>query len=307
MNTTIPDATLDDEAFALRVAQLAAEHEARSEEEGMMRSAAAIRSWGERVPPALTPLRSLPVFINQYRDRWLRDCESCVKVADWPAFTDGRTFHLLDFRELGKLPQHFHGFTTGCQLHELARDFIKARMPAAAAAVNVEAIVKTELAAVFTMRSDDELFGLARSALLATSIHEYAHHAVAAARGDRLADEQTLEMTIAHLNSSAKGFSENKHDAEWVRAYAHLLTRTARPPHHELRVRHFRDDLVAAGLGPADDYLDALHPELVRFTNDDVLVDVLRTPAAAGFLDLYNERHAARVAKRKGTTNGSST
>jgi hypothetical protein len=33
--------------------------------------------------------------------------------------------------------------------------------------------------------------------------------------------------------------------------------------------------------------LDALHPELVRYTADDSLEDILRTPAPAGFLNLF--------------------
>jgi hypothetical protein len=307
MNTAITAEALDVEAFALRVAQLSAEHDARSEEEGKMRSATAIRSWGERVPAVLTPIRSLPVFINQHRAAWLRDCESAVRVADWRSFTDGRSFHLLDFADLGKLPKHFHGFTTGCQLHELARQMIAARRPAAAAALNVEAIANAALASLFSTRSDEQLVGLGRAAVLAKSLHEYGHHVVAAARGDRIPAGQTLKATLELLNSATKGFSEDKHDAAWIRGYAHLLTRTARLPHHEMRVGEFRDDLASTGLGSAGDFLEALHPELVRFTNDDALVDVLRTPAPAGFDELYNQRHARRVALREGRTTDGST
>jgi hypothetical protein len=41
-------------------------------------------------------------------------------------------------------------------------------------------------------------------------------------------------------------------------------------------------------VGSADAMLDALHPELVRYTVDDSLEDILRdTPAPAGFLTLF--------------------
>lgn len=307
MRTALTGKDVDAELFALKVAQLASEHNSRSEEEGRMRSAAAIRSWGERVPPALTPGRPLAVFVNRHRQQWLRDCEAAVRVADWTAFTDGRSFHLLDFEELGNLPRHFHGFTTGCQLHELAREYIPARRPAAAAAVNVQAIVTQDLSTAFALRSEDELVALGRAAILATALHEYAHIAVAAARGDRIPEGQTLDSTLTFLHGTEKHFSKNKHDSAWTRAFAHLLTRTARIPLHEMRVRHFREDLKAAGLGNAEDFLEALHPELVRFTIDDALVDVLQTPAPAGFEALYNQRHEARVAIHKGTTDGSFT
>jgi hypothetical protein len=58
--------------------------------------------------------------------------------------------------------------------------------------------------------------------------------------------------------------------------------------HHDEWVKRLRGDIEATGVGSADAMLDALHPELVRYTVDDSLEDILRsTPAPAGFLTLF--------------------
>lgn len=54
------DTTFDVQALAAHVARLQHEHASRSEADAAMRSAAAIRDWGERLPHALADVIRTP-------------------------------------------------------------------------------------------------------------------------------------------------------------------------------------------------------------------------------------------------------
>jgi hypothetical protein len=107
--------------------------------------------------------------------------------------------------------------------------------------------------------------------------------------GVRLPEGATLDQIINSLSGrvSEPGHRAKSHGPQWCRAYAHMVTRAAFLPHHDEWVKRLRGDIEATGMGSADEMLDALHPELVRYTADDQLEDVLRTPAPAGFLNLF--------------------
>jgi hypothetical protein len=68
------------------------------------------------------------------------------------------------------------------------------------------------------------------------------------------------------------------------------VTRAGFLLHHDEWVARLRADVQAAQVGDADSMLDALNSELLRYTADDRLEDVLRTPAPAGFLALFPTR-----------------
>ena len=58
-----------------------------------------------------------------------------------------------------------------------------------------------------------------------------------------------------------------------------------------------RKNLFCA-LMSADDYLDALDAEVDRHGINAPLVEILRSPAPAGFVELFDARDAARSANR---------
>jgi hypothetical protein len=238
-------------------------------------------------------LKASPIYtpntVVAHRTAWLRDAEATVRVLDWKAFTDGRTFHVIDGREIGMPDKGFAGLVAGAQLHELARDYLPrtARNPVAAVAVHPDVVARMTVGLFHADAA--EAIPLARAAIAAIASHEYSHVVADRVAGVRLPEGATLDQIINSLSGrvSEPGHRAKSHGPQWCRAYAHMVTRAAFLPHHDEWVKRLRGDIEATGMGSADEMLDALHPELVRYTADDQLEDVLRTPAPAGFLNLF--------------------
>ena len=70
------------------------------------------------------------------------------------------------------------------------------------------------------------------------------------------------------------------------------------PPHQDHYLDSFRSEVEAQALGPADDFLEALDADVDRHGIDLPLVEILRSPAPAGFVELFHARDAARSANR---------
>jgi hypothetical protein len=278
-------ADFDVHQLAALVARLQHEHMSRSEVEGMVRTTQAFRAWGER-PPSFQP-RSRDTIVAEHREQWLRDAEAAVRVLDPRAFGSG-SFHVIDGREIA-MPKGTMGISIGAHLHELARDYLPrwARTPVAAVAVSVEAVARNT--ADFLCNAPQAAADKIRAAVSCIAAHEYAHHVVALVAGEQLPAGATIEGTIRSLTANGPDRPANSraHGAPWCRAYAHLVMRAATMRHHAVWVERFRADVRAATAVNPDDVLDRLHPELVRFTSDDVLADVLRSPAPAGFQALF--------------------
>ena len=183
----------------------------------------------------------------------------------------------------------FAGLVAGAQLHELARDYLPrtARNPVAAVAVHPDVVARMTVGLFHADAA--EAIPRARAAIAAIAAHEYSHVVADRVAGKRLPDGATLEQIVSSLSGrvSEPGHRAKSHGPQWCRAYAHMVTRAGFLPHHNEWVRRLRGDIEAAGVGSADEMLDALHSELVRYTVDDPLEDVLRTPAPAGFLNLF--------------------
>lgn len=295
MSTT---ADFDVEQFAAHVARLQHEHATRSEREAAMRSAAAIQSWGAKVPPAIdAAIRDQ--IVAEHRTGWLRDAECVIRTLDHQAFPNG-TFHVIDGRELGMPTTGYMGLSICAHMHIIARDYLPrlARNPVAAVAVLPEAIARNTCGTVCDAR--DAAIGQMRAAVAAVAAHEYAHHVVAVVEGDELPAGACIDATIAGLR--ARGINKAHHDAKhgprWLRAYAHLVRRAAFVPHHAEWIARFRADVAAVQRhGPTGDaILDALHTDFLRFTNDDALADVIRTPAPESFSRLFHDTTAAVTA-----------
>jgi hypothetical protein len=238
-------------------------------------------------------LKASPIYtpntVAAHRTAWLRDAEATVRVLDWRAFTDGRTFHVIDGREIGMPDKGFAGLVAGAQLHELARDYIPrtARHPVAAVAVQPDVVARMTVGLFHADAA--EAIPLVRAAIAAIAAHEYAHVVADRVAGVRLPSGATLDQIISSLSGrvSEPGHRAKSHGPQWCRAYAHMVTRAASMRHHDEWVKRLRGDIEATGVGSADAMLDALHPELVRYTADDQLEDILHTPAPAGFLELF--------------------
>jgi hypothetical protein len=230
-----------------------------------------------------------PNTVKAQRTSWLRDAEATVRVLDWRAFTDGRTFHVIDGREIGMPDKGFAGLVAGAQLHELARDYLPrtARNPVAAVAVHTDVVARMTVGLFHADAA--EAIPLARAAIAAIAAHEYSHVVADRVAGVRLPDGTTLDQIINSLSGrvSEPGHRAKSHGPQWCRAYAHMVTRAASMRHHDEWVKRLRGDIEAVGVGTADAMLDTLHAELVRYTVDDSLEDILRSPAPAGFLTLF--------------------
>jgi hypothetical protein len=240
-----------------------------------------------------TTLASSPIYtpntVKAHRTGWLRDAEATIRVLDWKAFTDGRTFHVIDGKEIGMPDKGFGGLVAGDELHDLAREYLprSARNPVAAVAVHPDVVARMT---VGTFHADSVAAVVrVRAAIAALAAHEYSHCLADRVAGKRLPAGTTLEDVIESLSGRVlePGHRARSHGPQWCRAYAHMVTRAAFLPHHNEWVKRLRGDIEAVGVGIADEMLDALHPELVRYTADDRLEDVLRTPAPAGFLNLF--------------------
>ena len=240
-------------------------------------------------------LKTTPFFtpstVKANRTAWLRDAESVVRVLDWRAFTDGRSFHVLDGKAIGMPDKGFGGLTAGDELHDLAREFLprNARNPVAAVAVHPDVVARMTLGGLFHADAA-EAIPLVRAAISAIASHEYAHVVADRVAGKRLPAGTTLEQVVSSLSSGRAvepGHHARSHGPQWCRAYCHLVTRAASMRHHVEWLKRLRGDVEATGVGSADEMLDALHDELTRYTADDQLEDVLRTPAPAEFLNLF--------------------
>ena len=179
-------------------------------------------------------------------------------------------------------------------MHELARDYLprNARNPVAAVAVHPDVVARMTLGGNFHADAASAIPRV-RAAIAAIASHEYAHVVADRVAGKRLPAGATLDQIIESLSSGRAvepSHRTTSHGPQWCRAYCHLVTRASFLRHHDEWVKRLRGDVEAVGVGSADEMLDALRPELARHTVDDRLEDILRTPAPAGFLNLFQQK-----------------
>jgi hypothetical protein len=255
--------------------------------------------------PAPPATMTIDAIVASHRQAWLRDAAATLTVLDWRAFTDGRTMHVIDARDTGAPAEGYAGFAAGCQLHEVAGHLLpnsQTTRPAAAVAVNVDALVRCLRLSSTSVADEGAAIGTIRAAVAAVAAHELAHVIEAQATGRRLPAGATLATVVGDLANGktyAPSHQTRVHGPEWTRAYAHLLTRASRLPHYDQWVEWFVRSVRAVLPHQPAAYIDALEPELTSFTADDLLVDIIRSPAPAGFMDLFNTRDAALSAKEE--------
>lgn len=251
----------------------------------------------EAQPRPVVPPGSHEELVQLHRGTWLRDAEATLTVLDWRAYTDGRTLHVLDARAIGGPERGYLGFVAGAQLHELAADLLPRKystQPAAAVAVNVDALVPCLRLSLSTEAHQGSAVDRIRAAVAAVAAHELAHVIDHQATGGRLPAGTTLEAVLHTLRDGTATSTSNlakSHGPSWVRAYCHLIARGFRLTRSEEWATALHRDIGAVPLPhQAGTYLDALHPELVQYSANDELVGILRTPAPAGFMALFDSR-----------------
>lgn len=232
--------------------------------------------------------------IEANRSTWLRHAEATLMALDPLTYFDGGTVHVLDFDELGIHVDGILGFVADAELHVLARHLLPERdadVPAAAVAVNVDRIARTT-PALPTRAGDRDSADTIRAAVAAVAAHELAHVLHAQATGIRLPPGATLDQVVRSLTdgrSTASAHQATAHGPGWLRAYLHLVMRASRVPRFDVWIARLTLDVKAVLPHEPARYLDALAGELVTQRRDARLVEILRTPAPAGFLSLFNQ------------------
>jgi hypothetical protein len=235
---------------------------------------------------------------SEHKHQLYRCAEASLTVLDASEFRDGRTFHVIDFTELGAPAKGYLGFTI-CHFHELAEEYLPRRVttkPASAVALNIEALARH-----FSLPQPSPREAVLRrlqAQASAVAAHEYAHNVVATVMGQQLPEGFTLKQLIDGLGSKATQpeYHRKAHCESWLRAYIHLTTRgAANSCHPEEWQRSLRRDVLAARLGEVAAFTEALKEELARFDFTDRLADIIRSPAPAGFLETYQQRDAQRL------------
>ena len=127
----------------------------------------------------------------------------------------------------------------------------------------------------------------------ATSIDTVAAAARAAARGESY-DVAAIEAALVETRQTATDFEAAVDVARqrqtWLKQFEQLAAAASKADKLEAAIQAEEEKLAEArraAIARCDAMLDALHPELVRYTADDQLEDVLRKPAPARFLNLF--------------------
>jgi len=245
-----------------------------------------------------SPQLTVAGLVERHRRTWLADAAAYLRVLDWQGLA-GRQLVLLDFEDVPNLPQRAIAFTSPGGLFELVQPFIPRRnlRPGPAMFIDTAALADYAVGTALDRLTEADAVWITRVVVNAVAIHEYAHAIDFEARGVILPDGTTLDTIFASKPTRSEGY--RSHGAGWVRAYAHLVCRSmATPSHQDHYLDSFRSEVEAQALGPADDYLDALDTDVDRHGIDLPLVEILRSPAPAGFVELFQARDAARSANR---------
>jgi hypothetical protein len=245
-----------------------------------------------------SPQLTVAGLVERHRRTWLADAAAYLRVLDWQGLA-GRQLAIIDFEDVPNLPQRAIAFTSPGGLFELVQPFIQRSnlRPGPAMFVDAAAVADYAVGAALDRLTEADAAWIVRVAANAVAIHEYAHAIDFEARGVMLPDGTTLDTIFASKPTRSEGY--RSHGAGWVRAYAHLVCRSmATPSHQDHYLDSFRSEVEAQALGPADNYLDALDADVDRHGIDLPLVEILRSPAPAGFVELFQARDAARSANR---------
>ena len=245
-----------------------------------------------------SPQLTVAGLAERHRRTWLADAAAYLRVLDWQGLA-GRQLAIIDFEDVPNLPQRSIAFTSPGGLFELVQSFIPTSTlrPGPAMFIDTAAVADFAIGTALDRLAEADAVWITRVVVNAVAIHEYAHAIDFEARGVMLPAGTTLDTIFSARPTTRQGYPS--HGAGWVRAYAHLIYRSmATPSHQDHYLDSFRSEVEQQGLGPADDFFDALDADVDSHGIDLPLVEILRSPAPAGFVELFNAWDAARSANR---------
>lgn len=222
---------------------------------------------------------------------WLEDAASLCRVLDPPAGDE--TIHLLDATTLPEEARRNALAWTAPGLDRVLRDRLRDRRPGPVLVIDAEAVVRVRLEPAD--RDEHEVAVLGRLEVAQVAIHELGHARLAEADRETLPEAATLQIVLSAVGQpTSDEVSRRKHGPAWIRSYLNLSSRAAR----SLWPRTWWIDAALADVRryvevEADHILAALRPEL---ETDEPLVDVLRRPAPADYLALFDHETQARKA-----------
>ena len=293
MKTADPCEIAAIEALSVRLASLQMDQE-QDQIGGRRRSRAAFRRWGERIPDELAADRDLEVLVDRHRDYWLRCAAGFVRYVDSTGLGSG-DFHVVDTSSLGIAADGLAGFTMPDGFFDIVRDILPASArPGPVVAINVRGQAKVHSRKILNTANEPTIRESVLAGITATAIHEAAHAVDFQSLGLRLPEGATIEHLRLAVRPSFGPARSERHGANWVRAFAHLVFRSSVYPPYDYWSEVFRFDVADHYPGDAVDFLDALATEFISTSSAEPLVDVLARPAPAAFQKLAQARGASR-------------
>lgn len=222
---------------------------------------------------------------------WLADAATLCRVLDPPA--SDQTIHVLDAAMLPEeARRHALAWTAG-GLDRVLRGRLRDRRPGPVLVIDAESVVRLRVDPAG--RDEYEVAVLGRLEIAQVAIHELGHARLSEADRETLPEAATLQVVLSAVGQTTPDeVSRRKHGPAWIRSYVNLSSRAARSlwPHQwwiDAAVADVRRYVAIE----AGEILAALGPEL---ETDEPLVDVLRRPAPADYLALFDHVTQARKA-----------
>lgn len=226
------------------------------------------------------------------RADWLLDAAAWLRVLDGVALA-GRRVAIIDKSLLpGAAGMRADAFTSPAGIYDLVAPFLPCSRLLPGPVVFIDTAT---IANAVAEREPADAVHAGRLIANAIAVHEYAHVIDYQARGVQLRADTTLDRIFAADVTPPQ--TRVTHGACWLRAYCHLLCRSmATPAHRDFYLDFARVDVAGYGLGELDDYFATLDDEVADVGLDGPLIDIVRSPAPAAFVKLFNQRDAARSA-----------
>jgi len=289
-------APITPEKLAIWVASQQAQHADPDSFDGRRQTQKAFKRWKCKLPPGLSQEADARLLVDRHRDYWLGSAAGLVRSLDTSGLGAGSVY-AVDVAGFGIVSDRTLGFTLE-GLYDLARPILpRSARRGPVVALNLLELVTRALAE----RDDLDEAAIRRSVQFSASavaVHEAAHVVAKRSADEPIETSLPPEMVFpllvqAATKTDAPGRVQQSHGRDWLRSYAHLVSRAVRSPGAEYWLRIFEHDVDAVYPGSAADWLDALAPEFATTTRDEPIVQILDRSPPARFDRLCEERSAA--------------
>lgn len=231
------------------------------------------------------------------RAKWLLDATAWLRVLDHAELAGRHTLILDKHQFPGASDREADAFTSPLGVYDLVAPFVPCSRLLPGPVVFVDTAV---VAKAVAHREPHDAVHAGRLIVNAIAMHEYAHVIDFEARGVTLPAGVTLDnIFAANVTATATRITHGSH---WLRAYCHLICRSmATPAHRDFYLDFARGDVAGYGLGEIDDFFTALDSDVAAVGLDAPLIEVVRSPAPYAFVELFDQRDAARSASEETT------